>query len=642
MLMMEIERDFSYFSDDLPPSLGGANKAKKLRKHVISPFDPRYRAWESWLTVLVIYSAWVTPFELAFLTCKRDSLLVLDNIVNTFFAIDIILAFFVAYKDSRTYLLVDDHKKIALRYVSTWFVLDVCSTTPFRALCIVFDDGGSELGLRVLTVLRLWRLRRVSLLFSRLEKDIHFSYFWIRCIKLVSVTLFAVHVAGCFNYLIAAKYPNPGRTWISSLYPNFKQESVWIRYVTAMYWSITTLTTTGYGDLHAQNSREMLFQICYMLFNLGLISYLTGNMTNLIVDRTGRTRDFRETVRAASEFAMKNRLPPRMKEKILSYVCLKFKAQGLNHREFINGLPKAIQSTISNSLFFPVVENVFIFRGVSRSFIAQLVSEFEAEWFPPKEDVIQRNELPAHLYILVTGAADLITYVDGKEQTICKVDAGDTFGEIGVLCNVMQPFTVRTSKLCQILRLERSSLMNLMRENMEDGCKVVKNLFMINRLETVDEFPATRDPYIYLKELLDVRTRFQDYADKDMFIKDVRAFTNNANSIAEDGKKDKKRDTGNALFREGSDLKTRFPVIRNLSEQSATETYEHRIDIVPQEIEEDPRKVTSYSSRHISARSTRTEHGDRETNQIKKEENYHPLATSKAEGEVDFIARFHR
>lgn len=59
-----------------------------------------------------------------------------------------------------------------------------------------------------------------------------------------------------------------------------------------MYWSITTLSTTGYGDLHATNTKEMVFDIFYMLFNLGLTSYLIGNMTNLVVHGTSRTRKF--------------------------------------------------------------------------------------------------------------------------------------------------------------------------------------------------------------------------------------------------------------------------------------------------------------------------------------------------------------
>lgn len=81
-------------------------------------------------------------------------------------------------------------------------------------------------------------------------------------------------------------------TWIGSQMPDFKMQSLWTRYVTAMYWSITTLTTTGYGDLHAVNTQEKLFDIFYMLFNLGLTAYIIGNMTNLVVHGTSRTRNF--------------------------------------------------------------------------------------------------------------------------------------------------------------------------------------------------------------------------------------------------------------------------------------------------------------------------------------------------------------
>lgn len=114
----------------------------------------------------------------------------------------------------------------------------------------------------------------------------------VTSVNQLQVTLFAVHCAGCFNYLIADRYPDPKRTWIGAVFPNFKEESLWNRYITALYWSITTLTTTGYGDLHAENPREMLFDIVYMLFNLGLTSYLIGNMTNLVVQWTSRTRIF--------------------------------------------------------------------------------------------------------------------------------------------------------------------------------------------------------------------------------------------------------------------------------------------------------------------------------------------------------------
>ncbi|KAM1762133.1 hypothetical protein ACFX12_004818 [Malus domestica] len=476
---MDTVAQSSFFSTDLLPSLGARiNQSTKLRKYIISPYNPRYRAWGMLLVLLVIYSAWICPFEFAFLPYKRDALFVIDNIVNGFFGIDIILTFFVAYLDSRSYLLVDNPKQIAMRYLSTWFLFDVCSTAPFQSISLLLTNHGSELEFKVLNMLRLWRLRRVSSLFARLEKDIRFNYFWIRCTKLISVTLFAVHCAGCFNYLIADRYPDPKRTWIGAVYPDFKQDSLWNRYVTSMYWSITTLTTTGYGDLHAENPREMLFDIFYMLFNLGLTSYLIGNMTNLVVHWTSRTRIFRDTVRAASEFAARNDLPPTIQDQMLSHICLKFKTEGLKQQETLNGLPKALRSSIAQHLFFPVVQSIYLFQGVSYDFLFQLVSEIDAEYFPPKEDVILQNEAPTDLYILVSGAADLVSNVDGQAQFIRKATAGDTLGEIGVLCHRPQPFTVRTTELSQILRIRRSSLMTTIEANKDDEQIIMNNIFL--------------------------------------------------------------------------------------------------------------------------------------------------------------------
>ncbi|XP_029120858.1 potassium channel KAT3 isoform X2 [Elaeis guineensis] len=471
------------FSSDLLPSLGATiNQSMKLRKYTVSPYNPHYRVWEIFLILLVVYSAWICPFEFAFLRYLPGTLFLVDNIVNIFFAIDIVLTFFVAFLERKTYLLVDDHKRIALRYLSTWFIFDVCSTVPFQPISLLFNKHGSGLAFKLLNMLRLWRLRRVSSLFARLEKDIRFNYFWIRCTKLVSVTLFAVHCAGCFNYMIADRYPDPKRTWIGAEMPDFREESLWIRYVTAMYWSITTLTTTGYGDLHAENTREMLFDIFYMLFNLGLTAYLIGNMTNLVVHWTSRTRNFRDTIQAASEFAARNQLPKHIEEQMLSHICLRFKTEGLKQQETLDSLPKAIRSSIAHYLFFPIVQKVYLFHGVSFDFISQLVTEMQAEYFPPKEDVILQNEASSDLYILVSGAVDMRSYMDGTEQVHGRATAGEIFGEIGVLCHRPQPFTFQTTELSQILRLNKAAFMNIIQEKKEDGTIIMNNLSQKLRL----------------------------------------------------------------------------------------------------------------------------------------------------------------
>uniref|UniRef100_A0ACD5VT13 Uncharacterized protein n=1 Tax=Avena sativa TaxID=4498 RepID=A0ACD5VT13_AVESA len=470
--------------NDLLPSLGAtaaqhqSSTPSRFRKYLVWPYDPRYKVWETFLVLLVVYSAWICPLEFAFMRYLPRAPFVVDDVVNVFFAVDIVLTFFVPFVDKKSYVVVDDPKKIALRYLSTWFIFDVCSTVPFHSIDHLFNKYG--LGFRFLNVLRLWRLRRVSSLFARLEKDIRFNYAVIRCTKLISVTLFAIHCAGCINYLIADRYPDSTRTWIGAVMPDFREDGLWVRYVTCLYWSITTMTTTGYGDLHAQNAREMLFGISYMLFNLWLTAYLIGNMTNLVVHSTSRTRDFRDMIQAASEFSTRNQLPRQIEEQMLNHICLRFKAEGLKQQDTLDILPKAMRSSISLYLFYPVVHGAYLFRGVSSSFIQQLVTEMVAEYFAPKEDIILQNEYPSDLHLLVTGEVDIVAFLDGTEQVYGKATEGGLLGETGVLCNKPQPFTFRTTKLSQVLRISRPKLMDIIQENAEDGEIIRINLQQVN------------------------------------------------------------------------------------------------------------------------------------------------------------------
>ncbi|XP_056694280.1 potassium channel KAT2-like isoform X2 [Spinacia oleracea] len=384
----------SLFSDGIIPSLGARiNQAIKLKKYVISPFNPRYRAWEMLLVILVVYSAWICPFEFVFLVYKQDALFIIDHIVNGFFAVDIVLTFFVAFIDSKTYLLIDDHKKIAIRYLSTWFIFDVCSTAPLQTISLLFTNNNGGLGFKALNMLRLWRLRRVSTLFARLEKDIHFNYFWTRCTKLVS----------------------------------------------------------------------------------------------------------RDTVRACTEFAARNQLPPRIQDQMLSHVCLKFKTEGLKQQQTLNDLPKALRSNIAQYLFLPFVQKVQLFYGVSQNFLLQLVSEMEAEYFPPREDVILQNEVPTDIYILVSGAVDMVSHINGRDQVVQRLLEGDIFGDIGVLCNRPQPFTVRTTELSQILRLNKTSLTDIIQANKADGDIIMSHLFLkLKALETQGLLLDQKNPEDYL------------------------------------------------------------------------------------------------------------------------------------------------
>ena len=64
-------------------------------------------------------------------------------------------------------------------------------------------------------------------------------------------------------------------------------------------------------------------------------------------------------------------------------------------------------------------------------------------------------------------------------QMIREAKKGEIFGEIGVLCYRPQPLTVRTKRLCQLLRLNRTSFLNIVLANVGDGTIIMNNLLQV-------------------------------------------------------------------------------------------------------------------------------------------------------------------
>ncbi|KAK2446069.1 potassium channel AKT1 [Trifolium repens] len=454
-----LDQDCSQYSLSGFPIPAFANelsaRKNKLPKYIISPQNHYYRLWQVFLALLVFYSAWMSPFELGFLDEPSLTLSIIDNSVNLLFCIDIVLTFFVAYYDKLTYLLVDKQGKIVMRYLKSWFLLDVISTIPYEFARQLLPNDINIYG--YFGLLRLWRLHRVSALFAKLEKDRHYDYFWLRCLKLMCVTLFVTHFGACIFYFLANRFVDDRSTTWLGLIPDLDDKDNISLYITSVYWSMITISTLGYGDLHPVNTKEMIFLIFYMLVNVALTSYLIGNMTNLVVHFTSRTSKYRDTVKAATKFAQRNKIPTRLEEQMLAQLLMKYRTdlEGVQQQDVIDSLPKAIRSS---------------------------VTDMKAEYFPPKEDVVLENEAPTDFYIFVTGGAELIKRVNGVEQVVGKIQPGELVGEVGVLGYIPQPYSSRTTRLSQILRLERTAFLNHVRQSVGDGAIIMNNF--LNHLET--------------------------------------------------------------------------------------------------------------------------------------------------------------
>lgn len=165
------------------------------------------------------------------------------------------------------------------------------------------------------------------------------------------------------------------------------------------------LVSTGYGEIHAVNMREMIFVMIYVSFDMILGAYLVGNMTALIV-KGSKTERYRDRMTDLLKYMNRNRLGRDIRNQIKGHLRLQYESNytdsailrdlpisirakvNIRVNFFVNQLFSVIylfhclrsdskycfQSLqISQTLYKSCIENVSLFKGCSLEFINQIV-----------------------------------------------------------------------------------------------------------------------------------------------------------------------------------------------------------------------------------------------------------------------------
>ena len=108
-------------------------------KFPFNPEAPGKHVWDFLIMVLLVFTCFAVPFQLAFTVTPGNILTpynAFDVFVDSCFMSDVVVNFFTAYYDEGHY--IDDFTKIKVHYLKTWFLLDVAGSFPFdkvRGFC---------------------------------------------------------------------------------------------------------------------------------------------------------------------------------------------------------------------------------------------------------------------------------------------------------------------------------------------------------------------------------------------------------------------------------------------------------------------------------------------------------------------------
>ena len=104
-------------------------------------------------------TAFVTPYRIAFYDIDSIEWIIIDQMIDIIFAIDVFINFFSAYVNSDDDLITD-RRKIACHYLRSWFIIDFVSILP---ISIIIKNAGDFNSLaRIARLPRLYRLLKIT------------------------------------------------------------------------------------------------------------------------------------------------------------------------------------------------------------------------------------------------------------------------------------------------------------------------------------------------------------------------------------------------------------------------------------------------------------------------------------------------
>ena len=290
--------------DDEPDELDFFDKeyqeTVKTRRCLINPNGKCKRIFDHIVLLGVIYVATFSAFKLGFVKMVESVLWTpADYTVDFVFFCDIVLTFFTPRIIDNE--LVDNHSKLACKYLRLWFWLDLISILPFEFFLediitkykIIASITKVPRIYKLFSMVKLLRTYKsanqadtvVSNLISRMIKS---KYFTIKIIPLYALVLFFAHVFTCIWYYISDT--DDPRGWINI--SGYRNESLEDRYWASMYFVYTTLTTTGYGDIVPGTKWEYVWTIILMGLGVTLHSMIYTYMLSIFQEMNKLYEDF--------------------------------------------------------------------------------------------------------------------------------------------------------------------------------------------------------------------------------------------------------------------------------------------------------------------------------------------------------------
>ncbi|XP_059962811.1 potassium voltage-gated channel subfamily H member 7 isoform X5 [Mesoplodon densirostris] len=233
------------------------------------------------------------------------------------------------------------------------------------------------------------------------------------------------------------------------------------KYVTALYFTFSSLTSVGFGNVSPNTNSEKIFSICVMLIGSLMYASIFGNVSAIIQRLYSGTARYHMQMLRVKEFIRFHQIPNPLRQRLEEYFQHAWTyTNGIDMNMVLKGFPECLQADICLHLNQTLLQNCKAFRGASKGCLRALAMKFKTTHAPPGDTLVHCGDVLTALYFLSRGSIEILK----DDIVVAILGKNDIFGEMVHL--YAKPgksnADVRALTYCDLHKIQREDLLEVL------------------------------------------------------------------------------------------------------------------------------------------------------------------------------------
>ncbi|TNN50997.1 Potassium voltage-gated channel subfamily H member 7 [Liparis tanakae] len=181
------------------------------------------------------------------------------------------------------------------------------------------------------------------------------------------------------------------------------------KYVTALYFTFSSLTSVGFGNVSPNTNSEKIFSICVMLIGSLMYASIFGNVSAIIQRLYSGTARYHLQMLRVKEFIRFHQIPNPLRQRLEEYFQHAWTyTNGIDMNMVLKGFPECLQADICLHLNQTLLEGCKVFQGATKGCLRALAMRFKTTHAPPGDTLVHGGDVLTALYFVSRGSIEIL------------------------------------------------------------------------------------------------------------------------------------------------------------------------------------------------------------------------------------------